>query len=309
VSDTLSNLEIKQGTKYIVSMRAVDLAGNYSEEASVEVTTETVADSKTSIGVSYTPTDWTQGPVTVYFENNSEDSELILKYQVGNIDGEWLDYPSAGVSVSENTVVYARLFDKVGQSSNTTATADIQKIDNVEPVKPTLTVSDITTTSIKATLTDGYDAESGIVKYTFRIYLEDYTLVDEKYIESTSDIESCDFTGLSTDVTYIVIGFVDDAVFNYNSSNEVKFTTHKHTEKCYAGPQARPLYATIVKYNGTGYNSSTRVTYHKYDMQCPKCGTVFSWSDEYKFNVGDEYTRYPISVLSRFVYVFERGNE
>ena len=195
MSDTLSNLEIKQGTKYIVSMRAVDLAGNYSEEASVEVTTDTVADSKTSIGVSYTPTDWTQGPVTVYFENNSEDSELILKYQVGNTDGEWLDYPSAGVSVSENTVVYARLFDKVGQSSNTTATADIQKIDNVAPVISEITNSSGDNWATSITLSWSItEEESGIEEVQYSSDGIDFsgTLPDTEWSGMTRDNERND---------------------------------------------------------------------------------------------------------------------
>jgi len=171
VSDTSNNLEIKQDTTYIVSMRAIDLAGNMTE-VSKEIKTNAVPNSETAIVSDYSPKDWDKGPVTVTFENNSGDNELIIKYQIGNTDGEWLPYPNGGVSVSENTVVYARLFDKIGQSSNNTATATIGNIDNEVPNKPKLTVSNVTATSLKATVTDGYDGQSGIVKYTFKLYYQ-----------------------------------------------------------------------------------------------------------------------------------------
>jgi len=137
VSNTSNNLEIKQNTKYIVSMRAVDLAGNYSEEASVEVTTDTVADSKTLLTPDYSPKTPTNGSVTVTFKNNSTDSNLKLKYQIGSTsDNGWNDYPSAGVSVSTNTTVYARLFDTAGQYTNT-ASATVKNIDKESPVVST----------------------------------------------------------------------------------------------------------------------------------------------------------------------------
>jgi len=138
------NPQIIQGTKYIVSMRAVDKAGNISKEASTEIETKTVPASDTSIVSDYTPKDWTKGPVTVTFVKNDDISDdYVIKYQVGSTnDDGWEDYLDEGVSVSENTIVYARLFDITDQSSDKTASADIQKIDNVAPV-----ISEITNSS------------------------------------------------------------------------------------------------------------------------------------------------------------------
>ena len=79
---------------------------------------------ETTIGISYSRTENGPDPVTVNFTNNSGDSSLVIKYQIGNVDGNWLDYDSTkGVTVEENTSIYARLFDEVGQTSKTTTTA------------------------------------------------------------------------------------------------------------------------------------------------------------------------------------------
>jgi len=117
-------------------MKAIDMAGNESETTSVEVTTKLVAESsKTTIGIRYSETESTPDPVTVYFTNNSDDDSLIIKYQIGNTDGEWLDYDDTkGVTVEDNTDIYARLFDVIGQSSDTTAVANVTNIYYVPKV-------------------------------------------------------------------------------------------------------------------------------------------------------------------------------
>ena len=132
--------KIEQGKTYIVSMRAVDMAGNYTEatNAPVTITTRTVADSslESNIAVSYSETEPTAADyVIVYFTDNVNDDSLTLKYQINATDANgWLIYdPETGVKVYENTVVYGSLFDKVGQNKNT-ATATVGNIDRNAPI-------------------------------------------------------------------------------------------------------------------------------------------------------------------------------
>jgi len=168
--------KITQGTTYIVSMRAVDLAGNMSEEASVEVTTDTVADSslKTNIGISYSEEEPTAAEyVIVYFTDNVNDDALTLKYQINATDPNgWLAYdPETGVKVYENSVVYGSLFDKVGQNKNT-ATATVGNIDRNAPIITSIAENVVISEEERKALIDYFTIEQNglgeIEGYVFR---------------------------------------------------------------------------------------------------------------------------------------------
>jgi len=234
VSNTSNNLEIKQGTKYIVSMRAVDLAGNYSEEASVEVITDTVADSEAKIGTRASTQAPTPDPVTVWFTDNSGKEDLILKYQIGSTsDNGWKDYNEVtGVSVPTNCVVNARLFDVVGQSSNTTATITVGNIDKLAPNKPTIEASNVeqTTLTLIASTTDQAQttdyACSGIARYDFYINGElKKSIPSTEVTNGTAVWNATEADGITAGTPYTAKVVVYDAAGNSNTSDEIEFTT------------------------------------------------------------------------------------
>jgi len=243
VLQQVSNTEwkIEQGKTYIVSMKAIDLAGNESEETSITVTTGTVAPSNDStIGVVCDPGGFTKDvPVKVYFTNDSNDEELVVKYQFDSDDGEWLDYPEGGVKVYTNRMVYARLFDKAGQTSETTTTAtvDVQTIDRLDPVTATVAESNVEQTTFTLTAsgedaaaTDN-DACSGIAKYVIYLYDENDVQIGEKEIISTNGTESWNVTldevdgDITAGTTYKAKVVVYDKADNDLESSMITFKT------------------------------------------------------------------------------------
>jgi len=231
VSNTSNNLEIKQNTKYIVSMRAVDLAGNYSEETSVEVTTDTVADSAAKIGTRASTQAPTPEPVIVWFTDNSGKDNLILKYQIGSTsDNGWEEYNEAiGVSVPTNCVVNARLFDIVGQSSNTTATVTVGNIDKLAPNTPTINYSNVeqTTFTLTASSSDKVKTSdyacSGIARYDF--YINGELKKSISSTEGTVEWNAIEADGITAGTTYKAKVIVYDAAGNSTPSGEIEFTT------------------------------------------------------------------------------------
>ena len=153
-SYTFSNLT--QGETYLVSMRAVDKAGNMTEATNKDtsVTLSTVVDSSTAIGISYNPTTPTQGNVQVTFTDNSGQSGLTLKYQKDSTSGTWTTY-AGSVTMETNGTVYARLFDSNNQYTST-ATATVENIDREKPVITNATASTSwgKTNSVTITATD-----------------------------------------------------------------------------------------------------------------------------------------------------------
>ena len=148
--------DLTQGTTYKVSMRAIDKAGNITEATNKDesVTLSTTPDSSTAIGITYNPTTPTTGNVQVTFTNNSGQSGLTLKYQIGSTEGSWKNY-TGPVTVTANGKVYARLFDGNEQYTNT-ATANVDNIDRKKPVISSATASTSwgATNSVTITATD-----------------------------------------------------------------------------------------------------------------------------------------------------------
>ena len=205
-SYTFSNLT--QGETYLVSMRAVDKAGNMTEATNkdLSVTLNTVVDSSTAITSDYNPKTPTTENVQVTFTNNSGDSSLTLKYQKGSTTGTWTEY-TGPVTMETNGTIYAKLFDNNNQSTNT-ATVTIQNIDRVAPNAFNLTTSKTTNSIIVSgsttdTATAGCAAANyGVVGYQFQLknssggILEDWT--------TTQTSGSYTFSNLTQGTTYLV---------------------------------------------------------------------------------------------------------
>ena len=109
----------------------------------------------------------------VTFTNNSGQSGLTLKYQIGSTTGTWTTY-TVPVTMTTNGKVYARLFDSKNQYTNT-ATGTVENIDKVVPnafnLSTIKTTNSITVTgSTTDTATAGCATSNyGISGYQFQL--------------------------------------------------------------------------------------------------------------------------------------------
>jgi len=260
-SYTFTNLT--QDTTYLVSVIAKDKVGNSTEATNknTSVTTLVVADSKEKIGISYSITTPTNKDVIVTFTDNSGISGLTLKYQIGSTTGTWLNYPKEGVTVSTNTVIYARLFDSTGQSSNTTATATVANIDKVEPAV-FVTTENSGADGIMVTA-EAVDNELGMATTpTYNYYLNG--TLKKSTTESTYVI-----TGATASSSNVVKVTVTDAATNLGTK-EVTVSNLKHTSHtvdCYFGE--------IHQHSGNTTTGGECYTekYHVHNDSCKNTGT------------------------------------
>jgi len=225
-SYTFNNLT--QGTTYLVSIKAIDKAGNETTSKDISVRTSSVADSSTKIGISYSTTNPTNQPVTVTFKDNSGVSGLTLKYQIGSTSGNWTKY-SSPISISTNQKIYARLFDSTGQTSDTTATATVSNIDKVAPTV-FITTQNSGTSNIIVTA-NAKDTEGGMATSpTYNYYLNG--ALKKSTTEKTYTI-----TGVAASSSNVVKVTVADIATNLGTK-EVTVSNSKHTShtvNCYLG--------------------------------------------------------------------------
>ena len=234
-------------------MRAVDKAGNIREATNKDtsVVVNTVVDSNTKIGISYSTTAATKGNVNVTFTDNSGVSGLTLKYQIGSTTGTWTKY-TGPVSMTANGKIYARLFDSKNQYTNT-ATGTVQNIDKLAPTTATIASSKIeqttftlTATGVDATATST-NAKSGIAKYEF--YINNKL---EKTVTSTAGTATLNVTGKTAETTYTCKVRVYDKAGNYKDSTTVTVTTKSAgVDIGDMGPEVNGKY---VNYSANGYD-------------------------------------------------------
>ena len=136
-SYTFQNLT--QGTTYNFKMKAVDNAGNEKITGSVSSDTTKVPELNTSnTTFSYTPSTWTNGNVVVKITTTVSSGGYILQYSTNG--STWTDYPSAGITMTANGAVYARVKDSTGQIGGY-ATGNVTNIDKTVPQAAALNLS------------------------------------------------------------------------------------------------------------------------------------------------------------------------
>ena len=256
-SYTFNNLT--QGETYQVSMRAVDKAGTITEATNkdLSVTLDSIADSSTAIGISYSPTTPTKGNVQVTFTNNSDQSGLTLKYQKDSTSGSWTTY-TGPVTMETNGTVYARLFDENEQYTNT-ATATVKNIDKIAPtafnLSTTKTTNSITVSgSSTDTATEGCAAENyGIAGYQFQLKNNEGTVITSWTTAQASG--SYTFSNLTQGTTYKVSMRAVDKAGNMTEA------TNKDTSVT-LGTVADSSTAIAISYNpSTATKGNVQVTF------------------------------------------------
>jgi len=177
VSETYTFGRLTPGTSYQIRVKAVDNAGNEMESYEVTGTTIEIPGGNSNIYFSYSPSEWTNGNVTVTI--TATTSNYRLQYSK---DGyTWYNYDSyQKVTMTENGPVYARLTD--GVNYGTIATGNVSNIDKIAPnvsysTNPSAGVASEVTIYINAT-----DSLSGISSITNTTYDNIRKIDDTTYI-------------------------------------------------------------------------------------------------------------------------------
>lgn len=195
--------------------RAQDLAGNWSDEGSLDVANiDTLPPDVPTFSASETRL--TNQPVSVAI-NYSNDSN-ICQYKLGSA-GTWLDY-SLPVLLSSNDTVYARASDLAGNWTQEVSFV-IDYIDTTPPEKPVITPSTTKLTDMPVGIKIDYSTDSLIKQYRIGVNgtWMNYTASIE--LESTNTVyaKACDAAGNWSGETSLAIDNLRKTVLGYTVKN------------------------------------------------------------------------------------------
>ena len=159
---------LTSGSGYSIKVKAIDRAGNEYETTENYVYTKELPNPSEKIQITKTPTNWTNGAVTVKMTNTA--TEYILQYSTDN--NSWKTYLSPITVENNYETIYARLYEPNSQEATRSISTQITNIDRLSPkiftptVKAGIDTITVTadTTDREATYTDG---KSGIRGYKF----------------------------------------------------------------------------------------------------------------------------------------------
>ena len=201
-NNTYNFTGLTQGTTYDIKVEVNgDKANNVGTGTLANQTTATVpgADEGLETGaITASPVTWKNEKAKVTLTANTEDPTMQIEYQVNTIDEEgWTT--SASPVIVENLLhgntVYARLTD----GTNYGDSASITILDTEKPVVSNISVDEVTSDSIKVTVTAS-DNESGLADTgTYKYYLN-----NEESPRETSESNTYTFTGLTENTDYTI---------------------------------------------------------------------------------------------------------
>ena len=201
-NNTYSFTGLTQGTSYDIKVEVNgDKAGNAGTGTLTNQTTTTVpgADEGLETGaITASPVTWENERAKVTLTANTEEPTMQIEYQVNTINEEnWTasDSPVTIENLLHGNTVYARLTD----GTNVGAYASINIMDTEKPVVSNISVDEVTSDSIKVTVTAS-DNESGLADTgTYRYYLN-----NEESPRETSESNTYTFTGLTASTDYTI---------------------------------------------------------------------------------------------------------
>ena len=166
---TYDNLQ--SGTTYPIKVKAIDNAGNETETTTINGTTEEeiiLPNPAEKIQITKTPTNWTNGAVTVKMTNTATD----YKIQYSKDNRSWQMYTGDIIVENNNETIYARLYNADRKQATESINTQITNIDRLQPnISAPILVEGIDTIKITVTATDkeatGTDGKSGIRGYRF----------------------------------------------------------------------------------------------------------------------------------------------
>ena len=201
-NNTYSFTGLTQGTSYDIKVEVNgDKANNVGTGTLTNQTTTTVpgADEGLETGaITASPVTWENEKAKVTLTANTEDPTMQIEYQVNAIDEESWTTSASPVTVENllhGNTVYARLTD----GSNVGAYASINILDTEKPVVSNISVDEVTSDSIKVTVTAS-DNESGLADTgTYKYYLN-----NEESSRATIESNTYTFTGLTASTDYTI---------------------------------------------------------------------------------------------------------
>ena len=154
-------------------------------------------------------TTWNSGLATIELETT--ETEYVLQYQINSIaEGTWKKYTGPISGLSHEDTVFARIFDGVNGSEETTITIQ-------DKVEPTITeVSSSSTTNSVSLQVAAVDNEYGMpTSPTYTFYIKKQTESESSYVKD-QEVASNSYTktGLEQGVTYTVKVEVADKAGN-----------------------------------------------------------------------------------------------
>ena len=159
---------LNSGTSYQIKIKAIDNAGNERETTVKNETTSQLPNPAEKIQITKTPSNWTNGTVTVRMTNIATD----YKIQYSKDDRSWQMYTGDIIVENNNETIYARLYNQDTQQATGSINTQITNIDRLRPTiqTPTLLES-VNTIKVTANAIDqeatGTNGKSGIRGYRF----------------------------------------------------------------------------------------------------------------------------------------------
>ena len=209
-NNTYNFTGLTQGTSYDIKVEVNgDKVGNTGTGTLTNQTTQTVpgAEEGLEIGaITASPVTWDNEKAKVTLTANATDPTMQIEYQVNTINEENWTASASPVTVENllhGNTVYARLTD----GTNYGDSASITILDTEKPVVTNISVDEVTSDSIKVTVTAS-DNESGLADTgTYKYYLN-----NEESPRATSESNTYTFTGLTASTDYTIkIETVDKA--------------------------------------------------------------------------------------------------
>ena len=168
------------------------------------------------IEFNYEPSGWTNGNVKVTITAKADKFSLQYAIKDPNDENSWQNYPLAGVEMTENGDIYARLSNELGETT-AWATGNVSKIDRTNP-NLNVTTGSITSSSIVVNVSAS-DTTSGLASTNAYRYYLNGTLVP------SATGSSYTFTGLSGVTKYTIKVIVYDQAGNSNEQTITPTTT------------------------------------------------------------------------------------
>ena len=201
-NNTYNFTGLTQGTSYDIKVEVNgDKVGNTGTGTLANQTTQTVpgADEGLETGaITASPVTWDNEKAKVTLTANATDPTMQIEYQVNTINEENWTASASPVTVSNlnhRDTVYARLTD----GKNVGDYASINILDTEKPVVTNISVDEVTSDSIKVTVTAS-DNESGLADTgTYKYYLN-----NEESPRATSENNTYTFTGLTASTDYTI---------------------------------------------------------------------------------------------------------
>ena len=209
-NNTYNFTGLTQGTSYDIKVEVNgDKAGNKGTGTLANQTTQTVPGANEGLetgAITASPVTWENEKAKVTLTSNAEEPTMQIEYQINTTNEEDWTTSASPVTVSNlnhEDTVYARLTD----GSNVGAYASINILDTEKPVVTNISVDEVTSDSIKVTVTAS-DSESGLADTgTYKYYLN-----NEESPRATSESNTYTFTGLTASTDYTIkIEAVDKA--------------------------------------------------------------------------------------------------